>query len=1015
MRSLVQSPPAAPLRAADGTPTLPAIPCGCDENPIEGLERLFVDYAQGRSIAAGRDPATRPVFLRLHGVAHGSFRVNPGLPEELRVGVFGQKAEYPVWVRFSSDVQPGRPDLKGTVGIGIKLFGVEGEKVMAPDQDATTHDFILQNHDVFFVDTARDMCEFTCMSLNGKGADYEAEHPVTARVLEEMEKVVDTVLDTPYWSVLPSSFGAGRFVKYKLEPEVVPPGDGSPAEYDDPFYLAADLNRRLAAGESSFRFMVQFQTDDETMPLDRATVRWSEEASPPMHVATLVIPRQELRTRGQSAYGENLAFNSWHALPEHRPVGSIAEARQAVYRASAQARRNVNGLPVGEPVEPRPREWKADVPYPVGKDRIVRAAIHPAIGVARVGNSEEEYFIGPEVVSPLPEKPGFYRDAAGALKRQAARFRIFGYDANGQVVRELTPDTAEIRWTVHVANSKAAWYQWQMALDIPEAAKHKLPRRNAGVKEDRDALVIDGGPRSIEGRGTQGEEYRFDGAFQGTPVYLGELRTDPDGSLLFLGGLGVSASPENTPIYDEDDENSFINADGWYDDTSDGPVTAEVTIGGRQIPVDPAWVVTGPPNYAPGTLGVRTLYDLLHDLYVRGLAMPFPDPVSFRDDVYPILQRLSGLQWVNKGFMAQFGLTGPNPFEDPAYVARLAYQPAPGEADVYQELRRQVMHSFRDPEGTDNNQSTWPWLYGDAMDVYPLADSPRQNAAISITQYRVLQSWVAGKFVSDWNQKVAVPRDILGVPLARQPAMLDRAALDHCLADAFHPGCEVTWPVRHLSLYASPFRIKHRAPGKRGRDYGDELTPAVALGPRGPLHEQGPGDLTRWMGLPWQADTAFCRSGYDREYDPFIPTFWPARVPNHVLTEAAYRDAVDPQADPKKRLAAFSRRQAWVQPFASKGTADAMLDMVKIFGEMGLLEAHPGLENDPELPDVMWVASTGKAPVEHTLFKSAMPAAMLDASVAESGTPSELEEAGWGSEELRSLAPRPVRPPEDEE
>ena len=94
-------------------PTLPASPCDCDTDPIEGLRRLFVDYFQGLGMAAGRDPATRPVFLRLHGAAHGTLSIRDDLPAELRVGLFGQALEYPVWVRFSSDRQPGIPDLKG--------------------------------------------------------------------------------------------------------------------------------------------------------------------------------------------------------------------------------------------------------------------------------------------------------------------------------------------------------------------------------------------------------------------------------------------------------------------------------------------------------------------------------------------------------------------------------------------------------------------------------------------------------------------------------------------------------------------------------------------------------------------------------------------------------------------------------------------------------------------------------------------------------------------------------------
>jgi hypothetical protein len=84
---------------------------------------------------------------------------------------------------------------------------------------------------------------------------------------------------------------------------------------------------------------------------------------------------------------------------------------------------------------------------------IVRAAIHPSIGIARIGNSEDQWFYGPEVTDPLPEPPGFYRETAtGALKRQAARFRVYGLDAKGRAVAEITAANADITWTVHLAN-----------------------------------------------------------------------------------------------------------------------------------------------------------------------------------------------------------------------------------------------------------------------------------------------------------------------------------------------------------------------------------------------------------------------------------------------------------------------------------------------------------------------------------------------------------------------------------
>lgn len=172
-----------------------------------------------------------------------------------------------------------------------------------------------------------------------------------------------------------------------------------------------------------------------------------------------------------------------------------------------------------------------------------------------------------------------------------------------------------------------------------EAAGTVLPRRNAGVLgSERAGLIIDPGPQTIAGENAAAVP--LDGAFQGTLVNLGELRTDAAGRLLFLGGRRVSASPTGQPIDDATDPNAFINANGWYDDTSDGPLTASVRIQGREIPVDPAWVLTAPPNYGPGTFGVRTLYDLLLDVFadVGWIGKP-PSRPSFRHDVYPTLQR----------------------------------------------------------------------------------------------------------------------------------------------------------------------------------------------------------------------------------------------------------------------------------------------------------------------------------------------------------------------------------------
>ena len=57
-----------------------------------------------------------------------------------------------------------------------------------------------------------------------------------------------------------------------------------------------------------------------------------------------------------------------------------------------------------------------------------------------------------------------FKDAAGRVKRQAARFKIFKYDDAHPQGRELAlqdEEVARIEWSVHLANKTAAWYEFK--------------------------------------------------------------------------------------------------------------------------------------------------------------------------------------------------------------------------------------------------------------------------------------------------------------------------------------------------------------------------------------------------------------------------------------------------------------------------------------------------------------------------------------------------------------------------
>src|SRR5215204_5557410 len=127
--------------------------------------------------------------------------------------------------------------------------------------------------------------------------------------------------------------------------------------------------------------------------------------------------------------------------------------------------------------------------------------IHPSIGIARVGDSPDEYFVGsgapgvpPSLNRPdAPHDPNSgYKDDQGRIKRQGARFRIYEYtldDAGTTTkVREITADEAQIEWEVHLANRKAAAPEFS-------ADEESGDRRNNGVPEEE--LIIDAGSQKI--------------------------------------------------------------------------------------------------------------------------------------------------------------------------------------------------------------------------------------------------------------------------------------------------------------------------------------------------------------------------------------------------------------------------------------------------------------------------------------------------------------------------------------
>jgi hypothetical protein len=532
--------------------------------------------------------------------------------------------------------------------------------------------------------------------------------------------------------------------------------------------------------------------------------------------------------------------------------------------------------------------------------KVARCRIHPGIGIARVGNSPDEYFTGPEAPCDprqVATPPGGFKDAQGRVKRQAARFRVYAYDSDGNNLGELPiggPDDrksghkAEIAWKVHLKNKKGAWCRSFCRFnDIADAPPHNpdIPVGRGRKPDDREELIVDPGPRWINGQGKPPRQsnksqpipdsLRFDtGSFRGTKVPLGEIRVDAQGHLRVLGGFGKSASTKpNNPIGADANDVEFWAANNyWYDDVSDGSVTATVLLpdgpdgqpGKIRInrPEDAAWVVVAPPKFAPGIYSIVTTYDVMREVVRNHNKESAPDhmwhwpdiddrAIYFRD-IYPILLRASEMPWVNDRARRGHGYGKAGEFTKLLSFLGTA---SPKETEGH---RVNIFFRLRDPDakGKDAiaqaNNSFMPQLSGDGGDA--TEGDPETWLSILSSQYRKFQQWSDGDFENGEMETFPALQDIHDPE--QQVVALQRAALEPCVGGPLFPGIEVPWIIRDntTGLYADAFRINSE--------------------------KHGPGDITKYMCVPWQADFYDCKD-----------TWWPAARPDDVIPEEVFEEA----------------------------------------------------------------------------------------------------------------------------
>jgi hypothetical protein len=291
---------------------------------------------------------------KTHGVVRGEVTVREDLPPRFRHGVFAEPRTYRAWVRFSGPGPDWPKDIDdvGFASCSIKLMGVPGPKLM--DDEKFTQDFTSVCTPTFVTPDTQANAKLQQWIVKGTPFFYFIDPKDTHLLDMLMQGLWNQTQTNPlgqrYWSCVPYLLGEAQAMMYSVYPLSKVPNHIPRLPLRPPDnYLRDNMVRTLAEQDVEFDIMLQLQTDPFRMPIENNAVRWPEKLSPFVPAARLHIPRQKFDHPAQLAFANNLSYNPWHCLPEHRPLGNQSRARYRMYSELSRYRQQMNKTPHIEP------------------------------------------------------------------------------------------------------------------------------------------------------------------------------------------------------------------------------------------------------------------------------------------------------------------------------------------------------------------------------------------------------------------------------------------------------------------------------------------------------------------------------------------------------------------------------------------------------------------------------------------------------------------------------------------
>lgn len=350
---------------------------------LQTILATTVRYIEDSVKAEGIGQAVRDAHAKGYGLARGEVEILADLPAEYAQGIYARPGRHEALVRFSNgSPHIGSDTLLGTaLGMGLKIFGIEGQTLLEDEPDSGTFDYAMINHPVFFSNTVEHYMLIQPLFLRARQTPSSGtESPQVARarlhqglynfltgfgklppeqwaweplfvLLGARGKPIVNLLLCTYWTM-----GAVRHGDYVAKVRVAPTEASAagidrrnidPVSGEEAFRPA--LVAELREHPCEFDIQVQLCVDLAKMPVEEPSELWSEALSPFVTVAKLRLPQQDIGGDENLALQDATSITPWRVTEEHRPLGNIMRARQEVYRQSSILRHCLNGQERKEP------------------------------------------------------------------------------------------------------------------------------------------------------------------------------------------------------------------------------------------------------------------------------------------------------------------------------------------------------------------------------------------------------------------------------------------------------------------------------------------------------------------------------------------------------------------------------------------------------------------------------------------------------------------------------------------